>query len=483
MECKHCGAEVELQEDICPACGKAQTEDQIPEQPVEIPEEETPETSEAEVPAAEGEEPAEALPEEMPEEVPEEVSEEPAQPVKKKLWVRVVAIVCCVVLALGLGLGVWAGVNGGLKIRGNDVYNKDNYTVSDAELAKAADKVVATVGGVELTNRQLQIAYWMGVYNFLDQNSSYLAYYGLNLSESLDSQYVNEGGPSYQQYFLQNALDTWHSYQALVLRAQAKGHKMSEEMRVQLEGMPASMETQAKTYGFADATDMIRTDMGPITDLDSYMAYMNVYFTAMDYFQNLYDSVIPTDAEIEAYYNAHAEELKASYGVDKESGKLVDVRHILVMPQGGTKDETGKTVYSEEEWEACRQAAQAILDEWNAGAATEDSFAALAMAKSEDPGSQSSGGLYTNVYLGQMVPPFEEWCFDETREYGDTGLVLTDYGYHVMFYVAGEEGWYRIAKEEAITQACTQEMESAVNEYPMEVQYRNIRLGDIDLMG
>ena len=38
-----------------------------------------------------------------------------------------------------------------------------------------------------------------------------------------------------------------------------------------------------------------------------------------------------------------------------------------------------------------------------------------------------------------MVKPFEDWCFDESRKPGDTGIVESDYGYHVMYYV-GEGG-------------------------------------------
>ena len=87
------------------------------------------------------------------------------------------------------------------------------------------------------------------------------------------------------------------------------------------------------------------------------------------------------------------------------------------------------------EKEAAKQKAEEILDEWMSGDATEDSFAALAEEKSEDPGSSTNGGLYENVAKGQMVEPFEDWCFDETRVAGDYGLVKTTYGYHVMYFV------------------------------------------------
>ena len=75
------------------------------------------------------------------------------------------------------------------------------------------------------------------------------------------------------------------------------------------------------------------------------------------------------------------------------------------------------------------------------------SFAVLAGQHSDDPGSAENGGLYESIYPGQMVQPFEDWCFDESRQPGDTGIVKTEYGYHIMYFV--EEGdfvfWKAIA--------------------------------------
>jgi len=33
-----------------------------------------------------------------------------------------------------------------------------------------------------------------------------------------------------------------------------------------------------------------------------------------------------------------------------------------------------------------------------------------------------------------MVTAFNDWCFDEARQVGDTGIVETEYGYHVMYF-------------------------------------------------
>ncbi len=123
---------------------------------------------------------------------------------------------------------------------------------------------------------------------------------------------------------------------------------------------------------------------------------------------------------------------------------LANVRHILVSYEGGTYDSTtGTTTYSDEEKAAAKEKAEELLATWQAGDATEDSFAELAKAESTDTGSVENGGLYEDVYPGQMVTNFDAWCFEDGRKAGDTGIVESDYGYHVMFYSSDSETLYR----------------------------------------
>ena len=124
---------------------------------------------------------------------------------------------------------------------------------------------------------------------------------------------------------------------------------------------------------------------------------------------------------------------------------LANVRHILVTPEHsheeGEEHAEGET-YSDEEMAAAKATAEEILKEWKSGAATEESFAELANAKSAD-GDGTTGGLYENVYPGQMVTNFNDWCFDDARKSGDTDIVESSYGYHVMYYVGDSEVSYR----------------------------------------
>lgn len=102
-----------------------------------------------------------------------------------------------------------------------------------------------------------------------------------------------------------------------------------------------------------------------------------------------------------------------------------NVRHILFTSETYGSDANAK------------KQADTVYEEWKKGAATEESFAQLATKYNadSDTGSAANGGLYENVYQGQMVTEFNDWLFDENRKEGDTGIVKTDYGYHIMYYV------------------------------------------------
>ena len=152
---------------------------------------------------------------------------------------------------------------------------------------------------------------------------------------------------------------------------------------------------------------------------------------------------ITTDAEgnetVNGYYAVYY------IGTNDNNFSLANVRHILVTPEhnheNGETHAEGET-YSAEELAGAKAAAEELLAQWQSGEATEESFATLANEKSAD-GDGTTGGLFENVYPGQMVANFNDWCFDEARQAGDTGIVETEYGYHVMYYVSDSAVTYR----------------------------------------
>lgn len=152
--------------------------------------------------------------------------------------------------------------------------------------------------------------------------------------------------------------------------------------------------------------------------------------------------------------------LKPMYLAEKPT---VDVRHILITPD--TEGDDYKALAK----------ATSIYEEWLEGEATEETFAELAVEHTEDTGSLTTGGLYQAVVPGQMVTEFNDWCFDESRKTGDTEIVATDYGYHIMYFVKnGLVQWKNAADTGLRDAAMTAYMEDLAKKYTVEHTAENI---------
>ena len=347
------------------------------------------------------------------------------------------------------------------------------------DAVKARDTVVATVGTEELTNSELQVYFWQTVNEFYN----YYGYYmdmetmGLDLEKPLDQQYYSEEeGITWQKYFLDSALSTWSRYAALTMAGKEAGYELSAEDLEYMQSVPAQLEELAISYGYASAADMLREGMSPACDVNGYVKFLNTNLYATQYMDSLADSLIPTADELQEYYEDNVETLN-NQGIVQDGSISVAVRHILICPTGGTENDDGTVTYTDAEWEACRVKAQDLYDQWLADG-SEEGFATLAGQYTEDPGSMSTGGLYTDVQQGDMVEPFDAWCFDASRKYGDSGLVQTNYGYHIMFFVSAEETWVANVQNTIINERSLELVDEAVAKWPMEANYKKIVLGE-----
>lgn len=118
--------------------------------------------------------------------------------------------------------------------------------------------------------------------------------------------------------------------------------------------------------------------------------------------------------------------IKPSYATNS-----VDVRHCLIAFDA----EDSKNV-TEEEKKAAYDTAKKLYDEWLAGTKTSESFGTMATENTGDDASAANGGLMENIRISDgYVDAFEEWCFDPARKAGDNGIIETEYGYHIMYFV------------------------------------------------
>jgi len=152
------------------------------------------------------------------------------------------------------------------------------------------------------------------------------------------------------------------------------------------------------------------------------------------------DSTLIEDTDGSAYYVvSFSKRYRYEYNT-------VNVRQILIKPEETTLKE-GDDGYDADvaaKKADAKSKAEDLLSQWKSGDATEDSFAELANKNSDDTGSNTNGGLYSQVYKGQMVTNFNDWCFDASRKTGDTGVVESDYGYHVLYFVGTDLPYWQV---------------------------------------
>ena len=155
---------------------------------------------------------------------------------------------------------------------------------------------------------------------------------------------------------------------------------------------------------------------------------------------------------------------------------------MLIVPEdeNATTGDDGYPVYSDDAWAACEAEAQKLYDQWLAGDMSEDSFAALANEQSYDSDG-TDGGLYTDVSEGYMVENFNDWCFDAARQPGDHGLVKTQHGYHIMYFVGSRDIWYATAESDLIDSRASALLPASMEKHPVEIDYTAIALGLVDL--
>ena len=80
-----------------------------------------------------------------------------------------------------------------------------------------------------------------------------------------------------------------------------------------------------------------------------------------------------------------------------------------------------------------------------------------------------------------MVEDFNSWCFEEGRKPGDTDIVKSKFGYHIMYFVGSEETWIQGTRSAYIEEQSNNIVTEALEKYEMEVTYKKIVLGDVEL--
>lgn len=381
-----------------------------------------------------------------------------------------------------------------------DVTCKGSYTAQEIP----GDTPVATLGEASLTNSGLQVYYWLEVARYLRENP------GESFSQGLDTLMCPLAeGRTWQQYFLDRALHTWHSHQALVAMAAEAGlptdpsyqpdsgkHQklMTEDLpalkylygyahthfapndmhQAYLDALPGTLENLALEIGYESLSALTLDLAGPGAAEADLLEFARLYNWAYSYFTSLTYYQASTAEEVEAFF-AQREEAYRENGITRESGDTVELRHILLIPENASIADDGTVTCAQESWDACLEQAQELYD--RCARLDDADFAEVAYAQSRDDGSNLNGGLYSGIVKGQLTEVLDAWCFDPARKSGDTEILRTGCGYHIVRFRDSQPIWYAQAEKDLRSQWADGLLQSAMETYPMTVSYGDISLG------
>jgi len=127
-----------------------------------------------------------------------------------------------------------------------------------------------------------------------------------------------------------------------------------------------------------------------------------------------------TDAEIEKFYREHQNQFMAP--------ETVNASHILIstMPDQNAGKKPTPAEQAKKDKDA-KAKAEKILAQLKQGA----DFGVVAAKESACPSKQQKGNL-GNIQRGQMVPEFEKAAFALTKPGQLSGIVKTQFGYHII---------------------------------------------------
>lgn len=193
---------------------------------------------------------------------------------------------------------------------------------------------------------------------------------------------------------------------------------------------PATLLAQAKQYDANIKDDSVNISNTTVSSVSKSLGKQVSEWIISNERKNGDKAVIETEKGFVVVYLTAAP--------SKDESKLVSARHILVKYSDDATNKVNSATATEEQKNAAKAKAEQLLADYNKNP-TEDNFASLATNNSTDTGSKNNGGLYENIKQGQMVPSFNDWIFDINRKPGDTGIVQSSYGYHVMYFVKASD--------------------------------------------
>ena len=159
------------------------------------------------------------------------------------------------------------------------------------------------INGETYTSADLQY-YYNSVY------SQQAQMYAFNSSQSVKKQIYDEAtGQTWHDHLLELAVEQLTRNCALAWQARDEGYTLSSEAQTAISTSLAQLETAWITNNLPSRDAFIRARFGANMTYDRLVELINMEFTASDYAQAKLDEIEHSDADYDAYYQEHADQM------------------------------------------------------------------------------------------------------------------------------------------------------------------------------
>lgn len=396
----------------------------------------------------------------------------------------------------------------------------------------AVNETYARVGGENISRVEFEYYYNIALNNYINEYGSYMSMLGLDLSGDLSQQMYSED-LTFEDYFNQVAMDNITNNKALAAEARAAGfvYDTSADYADFEESLKeAASESGYSVKAFVRVSYGDYATLSRISDYIQESMYASAYYDSIvdskmptgeeteNYYnahKNDYDSVnyryltveaelseAPTEEETAAAMAAAEEKAKEAEKTVAEEGELSENATINYVPYlleewlfdsarkaGDTTviENTSGNYYYVVAFEdryrdntptadvhavvTAEDNGQAILDEWAAGEATEESFAAICNKYNDPNIIAAEGGLLEGVRSANMSEVLAKWLTDSARKKGDTAAISpADDEYTYVFYYVKENDplWMTTARNALLSELMNAYMEEITSDISVE---------------
>ncbi len=351
--------------------------------------------------------------------------------------------------------------------------NPDSIFFTDCyeERSVSPDAIAATWGEATLSAQALRVYYALVRDDFLRSDTAEPAK-DVPLWAQISP--ASAQGLSWEQFFLRRAISLWQSVSALNYAAAQPGicrdsGYLPNEAQHQLY-LPEDYPVQRTIYHPEEAYTLPSMHRQYIDNLPQHLQSL-AENTGIDM-----QSLLTVCTDINRAYSYYTElNAYAEYDSLSDNPNRVNIRQMLILPEGGILPD-GTVQASEASWQDAEGLAREHLSRWSSAYATkvhpEASFANLAHGQSADTATAVDGGGLHAIAPGQLIAELDTWCFDPSRQPGDTAVIPTAYGISVVYY-AGE------TTEQSKSAAMAGMLESLRHSFDCRVDYSAVSLSGI----